>query len=380
MGRSKRLKILFILMGLMVFVWFLIPLQTPLFLSPKSPILLDRNGDLLDAKIAADEQWRFDNKLPIPQAVKETLVNYEDAYFYYHFGFNPISLIKAFTENLKSKEIIRGGSTLTMQLARMVDGNKKRTYFQKIKEILMAIKIETLYSKEEVLEAYIENAPFGKNIVGIHAASYKYFGRPLDQLSYAEIASLVVIPNNPSNVYPGKNNAVLKKKRDFLLVKLQKQGLITKRELELYLMEPIPLHTYVFPSKARHYLESNVTDSGSSVVESKIEGKHQEAISKLLDSYMRGIENQKIYNAAVVVRRINESENFIHIGNRNGTSIPGSSIDMAFKKRSPGSTLKPLLYRESLHSGLILPSQLLEDSPLYYKGFKPENFDKKFNH
>jgi len=183
--------------------WF--SLARPLFDDPYSTVLLDKNGELLGARIAEDGQWRFPPVDSLPEKYKTAAVLYEDRFFYYHPGVNPLSLCRALLQNLKKGEIFSGGSTLTMQVIRLARKGKSRTIPEKIIEIVLASRLELTGSKEDILCLYASHAPFGGNVVGIDAASWRYYGRPPEQLSWAEAATLAVLPNAPSLIHPGKN-------------------------------------------------------------------------------------------------------------------------------------------------------------------------------
>ncbi|MCF6322228.1 MAG: transglycosylase domain-containing protein [Rhizobiaceae bacterium] len=190
---------------LILLVWYCFSLPKQLFNTPTSTVIESDEGYLLGAKIATDGQWRFPKKDSISTKFKHCIVQFEDAYFYKHIGFNPVSMFKALRENSKAGKIKRGGSTLTQQVIRLSRKGKKRTYFEKGIELILATRLELKYSKEEILNFYTSNAPFGGNVVGIEAASWRYFGRNSYELSWAETATLAVLPNAPSLIYPGKN-------------------------------------------------------------------------------------------------------------------------------------------------------------------------------
>ena len=186
MGKSFRLRLKkiinkkrLLILILPVIIFISIPLPNPLFDTPYTTTIESKEGELLGAMIAKDGQWRFPNYEKLPLKLETSTLHFEDEYFYYHLGINPFSLAKAIWINLKTGTIKRGGSTISMQVIRMALGNKKRTVWQKIKETLMAVKLEFLYSKKEILNIYAGHAPYGGNVVGLSAASWRYFGRHL---------------------------------------------------------------------------------------------------------------------------------------------------------------------------------------------------------
>ncbi len=357
----------------------LTPLPKPLFNTPYTTTLHASNGQLMSASIASDEQWRFPPSDSIPYKFRTAIRLYEDEYFNYHFGINPISILRAISQNYKAGKIVSGGSTLTMQVVRMAYGNKPRTYVQKIMELFAAIKMELLYSKSEILKIYADNAPFGGNIVGISAASYRYFGRSPHQLSWAEIASLAVLPKNPSSVYPGKNELRYLQKRNFLLNKLGKKGFLNKDDLFLAKQEPLPQKIKSLPNNAYHLLHRNKAEGKTgTTIHSTLNASLQIKATTKVNKYSHGWAGNQVHNAAAIIIEIKSGNVLAYVGNSASSGEHGQYVDIITSQRSPGSLLKPILYTAALDDGLIMPAQLLPDIPLFFRGFSPKNFDKKF--
>ncbi|MDW3191086.1 MAG: penicillin-binding protein 1C [Cytophagales bacterium] len=364
---------------LLVIAFILIPLPNPVFDEPYATVLRASDGQLLATSIAPDEQWRFAPTDSIPAKFKKTILLYEDEYFYQHPGVNPVSIARAISQNIKAGKVISGGSTLTMQVIRMALGNQQRTYLQKVKEILLSFKLELLYSKSEILKLYADHAPFGANIVGLNAASWRYYGRDPGSLSWAEMATLAVLPNDPRNIFPGKNNAALIGKRDRLLQKLHERGYLDVDELFLSKHETLPQSLKRIPYQAPHLLQRVAKDglAGQNVV-STLDHSLQLHSGEILDRHSQKLAGNEIHNAAVLILDINTGHALAYHGNTNNPGIHGQHVDVITAQRSPGSLLKPFLYATALDEGLILPQQLLPDVPLFYKGFAPKNFDKAF--
>ena len=217
MGFNKTKKKLVVLSVFCVIVLTWCLSIGELFSDPYSTIIRSSNGNLLSARIASDGQWRFPCSDSIPDKYKKAVIFFEDEYFHYHLGVNPVSIFRAFSQNLVSDKIISGGSTLSMQLIRLSRKGKSRTYSEKIIEILLAIRMELTHSKADILNLYASHAPFGGNVVGLEAASWRYYGRSSNLLSWGEITTLAVLPNAPSLIYPGKNHQLLLSKRNRLL-------------------------------------------------------------------------------------------------------------------------------------------------------------------
>ena len=217
---TNRSKISLAITALILLLfWFSLPER--LFTSPTSFVISDKDGNLLNAAIAADGQWRFPYNKNVPEKFSDCITTFEDKRFYYHPGIDPVAICRAIKQNFSNHKTISGGSTLTMQVIRLYKQNNKRTIWHKLTESLLAVRLECSYSKRSILALYASNAPFGSNVVGLDAAAWRYFGRPASMLSWGEMAALAVLPNAPSLVHPGKNRAVLLRKRNELLDKLQ---------------------------------------------------------------------------------------------------------------------------------------------------------------
>ncbi len=355
------------------------PLPSPLFDTPYSTTLYASDGTLLSAAIAADQQWRFPPSDSIPERFEAAILLFEDEYFYYHLGVNPASLFRAYRQNVKAGKVISGGSTISMQTIRMAFGNQSRTYSQKLLEMVASIKLELFNSKKSILKLYADHAPFGGNIVGISAASMRYFGRPPHQLSWAEATTLAILPNNPGSIFPGKNQHLFLQKRNKLLQKIHDRGFIDKDELFLAKEEKLPSVIRPLPNQAYHLLHRSIAEGVSEVaVQSTLDTRLQYAANKKVNEYSDKMASNQIHNAAAIIVEIESGNTLAYIGNTNNEGEHGQYVDIITAKRSPGSLLKPFLYAAALDEGLIMPQQLLPDIPVFYKGFAPKNFDKEY--
>jgi penicillin-binding protein 1C len=328
--------------------------------------------------LAADEIWRFPAIDSLPQRFKTALISYEDAYFYQHPGINPIAIVKALVGNIKAGKVVRGGSTLTMQLARMADGNQQRTVWQKIKELLMALRYEAQLTKEEILIQYASHAPFGSNIEGLSAASYRYYGRAPNALSWGEAALLAVLPNQPSMIFPGRNTAQLLQKRNRLLQKLFDQGTIDSISYQLAVLEDIPQNQQPFPKECQHLLFQLHQQAAGKRYVTTIEQRLQNRSTEILNQYVQKLAANQIHNASALIIDWKTQEVKAYVGNAQSGVAHDEAVDIIRSVRSPGSLLKPILYAYALHDGLISPKQLLNDIPLFYEGFSPKNFDHQY--
>lgn len=377
--RPLPVRILVVLISVFVLLLILLPLPDPLFGQPYATVLRAADGRLLATSIAPDEQWRFAPSDSIPQQFKTTILLYEDEHFYQHPGVNPVSLARALYQNMVAGEVVSGGSTLTMQVIRMALGNQKRTYYQKVLEIVLSLKLELFYSKPSILKTYADHAPFGANIVGLNAASWRYYGRDPASLSWAETATLAVLPNDPRDIFPGKNNAALIEKRNRLLQKLHDRGYIDADALVLATHEPLPKSLKRIPYHAPHLLQRVAKEghAGQNVI-STLDYNLQRRSGDLLSSHSHRLAGNEIHNAAALILDIETGNTLAYHGNTNNAGTHGKHVDVITAQRSPGSLLKPFLYAAALDEGLILPQQLLPDVPLFYQGFAPKNFDKAF--
>ncbi len=201
-----KIKLLFVT-AIALYTWFYFCLPAKLFNAPTCFVIEDKEGNLLNASIAADGQWRFPYDENVPDKFIKCITTFEDKRFYSHPGVDIMAFARASLRNLKSKEIVQGGSTLTMQVIRLSRHETKRSIWEKIIESIQSVRLECSYSKKQIMALYASEAPFGSNVVGLDAASWRYFGRSPDKLSWGEMAALAVLPNAPALVHPGKNRA-----------------------------------------------------------------------------------------------------------------------------------------------------------------------------
>ncbi|WP_240032183.1 penicillin-binding protein 1C [Psychroflexus aestuariivivens] len=373
---KKGYKITFVLV-LIAFSFWLFSLPEPLFETPYSTIVLDKNQQLVGAKIAKDGQWRFPKSDSIPEKVKIAIKFFEDEYFNYHPGFNPVAIAEAFWHNSTS-ESRRGGSTISQQLIRLSRQNPARNYAEKFIELVKSTRLEARYSKDEILNLYLSHAPFGGNVVGIDAASWRYFGIPAEDLSWGQAASLAVLPNAPSLVFPGKNEITLRKKRDLLLLKLHNNGIIDEVTYELSKLENLPAKPKSLPNLAPHFLEMARQKNEGENIHSTIDSRIQKKVNRIVEKYYQQYSEEKIYNFGVVVMNIETESVLAYVGNSNTNLQHQKFVDNVQSSRSTGSLLKPFLYAAMLDDGQLLPEMMVPDVPTAIANYRPENFTKQF--
>lgn len=362
---------------LLIAYYFCLPNQ--LFTDPTATVITSQNNRLLGAQIARDGQWRFPQNDSIPEKFKTCIIAFEDAYFYNHPGFNPVSIFKAFRDNLKSDGNKRGGSTLTQQVIRLSRKGQNRTYFEKAIEIILATRLELRESKDQILAYYASNAPFGGNVVGLDAASWRYFNRDATQLSWAENATLAVLPNAPSLIYPGKNQEQLLKKRNRLLKKLLDNKIIDSLTYQLSIAEGLPQKPYVLPQTAPHLLQKVAQIHLGKRVQTTIDNHLQERVNQLVKTHYNQLKQNDIHNAAVLVLDVKTRKVLAYVGNTPTDKLHQKDVDVIDKPRSTGSILKPFLYAAMLDAGDMLPNTLVADIPTQFGSYNPENYNKTYD-
>jgi len=377
--RRKRKIVYQMAFGLFL-ILFINSISNPLFNDSTSTVLLDRNGKLLGARIAEDGQWRFQESDSIPYKFEKCLIAFEDRNFYYHFGFSFKGIIRAFKQNLSSGKRKSGGSTLTMQLVRLMRKNPPRNYSEKLVEIFLATRIEFTHSKKEILRLHASHAPFGNNVVGLEAASWRYFNRPSHQLSWAECAVLAVLPNAPGLIYPGKNHSRLLAKRNRLLHSLHSQGYFDKTTLQLALEELLPDKPLPLPNEAPHFLDRCIkSGKKGQTIHSTLSISVQKTAQRQLETYCSNLQDRLIFNGAIVITDVHTGELLAYVGNTKNISDEHSPwVDCAAAPRSSGSILKPLLFSTCLEKGILTPEMLLSDVPSSFGSFSPKNFSGQY--
>ncbi|MEQ8301786.1 MAG: penicillin-binding protein 1C [Cyclobacteriaceae bacterium] len=362
----------------LIIYYFSLPEE--IFQTPYSTVLEDRQGNLLSASIAADGQWRFPQNTFVPEKFKAAITMFEDKRFDSHIGFDLLSIGRAFKQNIEAGEIVSGGSTLTMQVIRLSRRNRSRTVFEKILEIILATRLELRYSKSEILALYASHAPFGGNVVGIEAASWRYFGRTIDQMSWGEAALLAVLPNNPSLIHLGKNRSALKAKRDRLLTRLHRANQIDALTMELAMQEMLPKDPLPLPRLAKHLLDRAVREGMSQTrIASTVELQLQRSAEDVINKQFNVLRANQVYNAAALILEVNTGEVLAYVGNTNSGAEHSDKVDVIAAPRSTGSILKPFLYAAMMDEGKLLPQTLVPDVPTIISGFSPKNFSLEYD-
>ncbi len=368
--------------ALALFAWFWFSLPSPLFNSPCSTVITDAEGNLLGAMIADDGQWRFPFGSEVPEKFEKALLQFEDRSFYRHPGFNPLAACRALIQNAQARKKVSGGSTLTMQVIRISEKDKARTLLRKVIEIILATRLELSYSKKEILALYTCNAPFGSNVVGLSAASWRYFGKTAESLSWAEAALLAVLPNAPSLIYPGKNQEKLKAKRNRLLDRLLISGKLDEETCRLAKLEPLPGKPYPLPELAPHLMvRASKEGLKGKVITTTLNGHLQQQVAEIIERHHHELKGNEIHNAAALVLNVRTGNTLAYVGNteKEGDTNNGNEVDVITAPRSTGSILKPFLFASMLSDGDLLPNMLVPDIPTQIAGYVPQNYNLSYD-
>lgn len=371
-----------ILLGLCGFVFLLFVLNLVFPLPDKieySTIITDNKGEVIHAFLTRDEKWRMKTELnEISPLLRKTIVQKEDKYFYYHLGINPIAVVRAFAMNIFKMKRTSGASTITMQVAKMLEP-KRRTFSNKIVEMFRALQLEWTYSKDEILQLYLNLVPYGSNIEGVKSASILYFDKNPDHLSLAEITALSIIPNRPSSLVMGKSNTEIVEQRNKWLNRFAEENIFTKKEIEDALAEPLAARRLVVP-KLMPQFSYKLKQTGEVNIHSTIDLNTQQKTEKLVEDYVRSLKLSGINNACAMIIDNETHKVIAYVGSGNfKDTTDGGQVNGAAAVRQPGSTLKPLLYGLCFDEGLLTPKKIMNDVPVNYAGYAPENYDKNFN-
>jgi penicillin-binding protein 1C len=381
-ANKKKLYFSTLLIVLPVFLFFILNLIFPLKINiPYSQIILAEDGSVLHTSLSRDDKWRMKTELSeiVPQ-LREAFLYKEDRYFYYHPGFNPLAISRALLNNIIYGKKTSGASTITMQVARLLEP-KKRTYGSKMIELFRAIQLEIRFNKEEILQLYINLVPYGGNIEGVKSASVLYFGRLPNRLSLAQITALTIVPNRPTSLRPGTNNERIKTERNKWLLRFKEDQIFPLSDIETALSEPLEIKRLKAPKEIPHLANRLARQYPKlDIVRTCINKTIQQRTENISYNYIQRIKQKHINNAAVLILDNQTMEVKAYIGSPDFfDSEHAGQVDGVRAVRSPGSALKPLVYAMGFDNGNITPKSILNDVPTNFDGYAPENFDKKFN-
>lgn len=342
-----------------------------------STVIYSSDNKITHCFLSRDDKWRIRADFEeISGDLAKAIIAKEDKYFYYHPGINPVAVVRAAINNVIQGRRTSGASTITMQLARMMQP-ASRTVKSKLTEAFRALQLEWHFSKKEILTMYLNKLPYGGNIEGVKSASLIYFDQLPQELSPAQTVMLTVIPNNPNNLSPSKRAALLMK-RNFWLLKLGRKGIFTKQEVDDALLERFESKRYKLPVAAPH-LSYRLRQSGDDRIYTNLDLELQSKIEVMLQNYIRPLRSMQITNTSVIVVNNRTRQVIAYAGSAGfNEDMYSGQVDGVRALRSPGSTLKPLLYLQGFDKGLVSPKTMVSDIPVNFGGYRPENYDESY--
>ena len=377
--RWIKFPILFLLISLILFL--IADLLFPFRVEPDySTLITDREGEVVHAFLSTDDKWRMMIEPDeISDQLEKTLLYKEDKYFYYHPGINLGAIARALFRNASTGRRTSGASTITMQVARLLQP-KERTYTNKLLEMFRAMQLELHFSKEEILQLYLNLVPYGGNIEGVKAASYLYFGKAPDHLSLAEIAVLSIIPNRPTSLRIGKADALIVEERNRWLKQFQHDGLWDEALIADAFDEPFEAYRRERPRQIPHLANQLCQEpSQEPIIATNIDMGTQRECEEIAKNYSFRLQSKNIHNLAVMVLDNRTGGVIAYLGSADfNDERHGGQVDGVRAIRSPGSTLKPFLYGKCFEAGFVTPKTIVSDLPVNYFGYSPENYTGKY--
>ncbi len=348
----------------------------PPLLAEQSVEVLDRNGDLLRAYTVADGRWRLAVTLDeVDPLYLEMLIRYEDRRFWDHGGVDALALGRSVVGGLWHGRMTSGASTLTMQVARLLEDSGTGAWRGKLRQMRLALALERQLTKEEILTLYLNHAPFGGNLEGVASATYAWYGRPPTRLTPAEAALLVAIPQAPGSRRPDRSPDSARAGRDRVLTRMALFGVIDESTLTAALTERSPTVRRDFPLWAPHLSDQVIAENPTAI-------EHTLTLDRELQSRIEDLATQAAeaggerLQIAILVADHTTGEILASVGSAAYTADAREGfVDMTTALRSPGSTLKPLVYGLAFGRGLVHPETIIEDRPVDFDGYSPQNFD-----
>lgn len=345
----------------------------------RSTVVLDREGKLLRPFLTADGRW----KLPVTSEDVDPrylamLKAFEDKRFDRHRGIDPLGMLRATGQMLLNGRVVSGGSTLTMQVARLLEPREERTLSAKLRQAVRAVELERRFDKARILDLYLTLAPFGGNLEGVRAASFAYFGKEPKRLSTAEAALLVALPQSPETRRPDRFVEAARKARERVLERVGQAGLATRDEVAAARAEPIPTARRPFPNLSPHIAEQAVAEAPAERVQKlSLDARLQTALEGLVRERSLGLAPQ--VSIAILAVDNETGEIRASVGGVDYFAAErAGALDLTRALRSPGSALKPFIYALAFDNGIAHPETMLEDRPARYGIYIPENFDMTF--
>lgn len=348
--------------------------ELPGLMAETSVEVLDRDGDLLRAYTVADGRWRLEAAVEdVDPDYIAMLIAYEDRRFMRHHGVDWIAAARAAGQAVTSGEIVSGGSTITMQVARLLEDSGTGSWQGKLRQVRVALALERVLDKQQILTLYLNRAPFGGNLEGVRAASLAYFGKPPRRLTTAEAALLVALPQSPEVRRPDRHPQNAEAARERVLRRMLGQNVVDADTIASAKTEPIPSERQDFPALAPH-LADRVTDGTAQRYWLTIDGDMQGRLERLASETVRNRSDR--VQVAIMVADHTTGEVLASVGSAGYEANQSAGfVDLTQSIRSPGSTLKPLIYGLAFDQGMVHPETLIADRPVDFDGYAPQNFD-----
>ncbi len=351
----------------------------PPLLAESSVEMLDRNGALLRAYTVADGRWRLATRRDqVDPGYLKMLVAYEDKRYFRHSGIDPVAMLRAAVQSVSGGRIVSGGSTLTMQTARLLEDGPTGTWTGKLRQIRVALALERRHSKDEILTLYLNRAPYGGNLEGVRSAAFAWFGKEPRRLTPAQAALLVALPQSPEARRPDRDPQAARMARNRVLERMQRKGVLDVGAAAAAMGERIPLKRHAFPALAPH-----LTDRV--LAREPLVQTHRLTVDAALQQTLESLAERAARDAgerlsiAILVAEHSSGEILASVGSAGfGADQRQGFIDMTQALRSPGSTLKPLIYGMAFDQGLVHPETLIADRPVAFGSYAPQNFDGAF--
>jgi penicillin-binding protein 1C len=385
--RSRAVRFLLGTLAILLlvqFLWWLglrvAPPPDPYAVRPAGVRVLDREGRLVRGFLSEDEKWRWRLELDeISPQLLQAVLHHEDRHFHRHHGVDGTAVLRAAWSNLRAGRVVSGASTITMQLARLVEP-RPRTMMAKFHQMLRAWQYESLYSKDQILEMYLNLAPYGGNVEGVGPAARVLFAKAAAELSPAEACLLAVLPQSPTRHDPLRHPAAARKARNHLARRLAAAGHLDQANLESVLSSPLPSRRWPVPFSAPHFSRwTSNRHPGKHNLRTTLDLNLQKQVQKLVRLHGRRVRPLGIEQAAAVVLDVASGQILAMVGSVdfNEDGFQGQ-VNGAVAPRSPGSTLKPLVYAMAFDQGLTTPDAMVQDVPLHFGDYSPKNFDGRF--
>jgi penicillin-binding protein 1C len=344
-----------------------------------STTVLDRDGRLLRAYLTDEGRWRLPaSRQDVDPRFIEALLAYEDKRFFAHHGVDPLAMTRAAFQLATRGHIVSGGSTITMQVARLLEPRRQRSLYAKYRQTVRALQLERALDKDEILSLYLTLAPYGGNLEGIRAASLAYFGKEPRRLTLGETALLVALPQSPESRRPDRNPEHARAARDRVLDRISGNGLFSDAELASAKSEPVPNARQPMPLSAPHAAdEARSADAGAKIIHLTLDGPLQRRLERLARERAAALGDAM--SAAIVVVDNDTGAILARVASPDYfDQARAGQVDLTRALRSPGSALKPFIYGLGFEDGLVHPETLIEDRPIRYGDYAPENFDQTF--